>query len=78
MGRFIVDLICPEARLVIEVDGPIHSGQAAAKADAERDLWLEEREIFVLRVSNDEVVNDMSGVLKRIYAVAESRTVHSD
>jgi len=78
MGRFIVDLVCPEARLVVEVDGPIHTGQAAAKADAERDLWLEERGMFVLRVSNDEVVDDMSGVLKRIHAVADSRTVRSD
>src|SRR5271165_4513780 len=39
LGRFIVDLLVPELRLVVEIDGPYHEQRRAA--DARRDRVLE-------------------------------------
>jgi poly(A) polymerase len=62
IGRFIVDFYCPEAQLVVEVDGPVH--QAQTTADAERSALLEERGLRVLRFENARVSGDVDGVLE--------------
>ena len=65
VGRFVVDFFCAKARLVIEVDGPIHLQQRAY--DRERTAWLEEERGYrVIRFTNEEVMNDIEGVLQRI------------
>jgi 5-methyltetrahydrofolate--homocysteine methyltransferase len=64
VGPFVVDFYCIKARLVIEVDGPIHSQQAAE--DQERQDYLEGLGLTVLRFSNKEVLAGMPGVLERI------------
>ena len=68
---FIVDFYCHAARLVIELDGGIHAGQQAD--DGERDLVLGARGLQVLRVRNEEIVQDVDGVLERISMVARER-----
>ena len=65
---FIVDFYCHAAGLVVEVDGEIHQQQAAY--DAERDRILSERGLRVVRIENEEVRQDISGVLSRIAAHA--------
>jgi very-short-patch-repair endonuclease len=62
---FIVDFYCDRARLVVEVDGPIHHQQAGA--DQERDAILAAADLRVLRVTNDQVEHDIAGVLARIH-----------
>jgi very-short-patch-repair endonuclease len=65
VGRFIVDFFCAKAKLVVEVDGPIHKQQRAY--DKERTELLEtERGYHVIRFTNDEVLNDIESVLQRI------------
>ncbi len=67
VGRFIVDFFCAKAKLVIEVDGPIHKQQRAY--DRERTKILEvERGYRVIRFTNDEVLSDIESVLQRIRA----------
>ena len=66
---FIVDFYCHAAGLVVEVDGGIHAGQA--DCDVERDCVLAERGLRVLRVTNEDVRNDLSGVLGRILEACE-------
>jgi very-short-patch-repair endonuclease len=61
---FIVDFYCHAASLVVEVDGPVHDGQI--EYDVERDRVLAARELQVLRVSNEEVLQNLEGVLTRI------------
>src|SRR5687768_10277809 len=53
IGPYIVDYLCFEARLVIEIDGPIHAEQS--EYDAERDEHLSQLGYQVLRISADEV-----------------------
>jgi len=64
VGKFIVDFYCPSAKLVIEVDGGIHSQQQSY--DQARTEQLQTFGYRVLRFTNDEVINDLSNVLIRI------------
>ena len=65
-GQFVLDAFCVEHQLEVEVDGGVHADLAQAARDAERTKFLEERGIRVLRVSNEEVENNLDEVLKRI------------
>ena len=67
---FIVDFYCNRARLVIEVDGPIHQKQQAA--DAEREAILRARGLTILRFTNRQVMNDMPTVLQEIRGVLDA------
>ena len=64
IGPFIVDFVCLESRLVVEVDGGQHA--SAASGDAERTVWLESEGYRVLRFWNNEVLESTEGVLTRI------------
>jgi very-short-patch-repair endonuclease len=61
---YIADFWCNAHRLVIEVDGPYHAERQAE--DARRDEVMASYDITVLRVTNDEVLADLDGVLTRI------------
>jgi very-short-patch-repair endonuclease len=63
IGPYIVDLICRERRLIIEIDGGQH---AASKRDAIRDQWLRDRHYRVLRFWNNDVMQNIDGVLEMI------------
>jgi very-short-patch-repair endonuclease len=64
IGQFIVDFYCAKAKLVIEIDGPIHQYQP--EEDAVRQAYLESHDLKVLRFTNDTVLNSMDEVLKQI------------
>jgi very-short-patch-repair endonuclease len=66
IGRFLVDFYCAEARLVIEVDGGIHSSQQPE--DRERESELAERGLTVIRFTNDEIMRHRPSVNSRIAA----------
>jgi very-short-patch-repair endonuclease len=69
---FIADFYCHAARLVIEVDGKIHEQQA--EYDAERDKVLSARGLRLLRIKNEEVVQEIDRVLMLIYQVCCEET----
>ena len=64
VGSYIVDFICQEKRIVIEVDGGQHSPEN--KRDKERDKWLKGKGYKVLRFWNNEVLSNTEGVLEVI------------
>ena len=71
MGPYVVDFVCIECRLVIEVDGGQHAGSAA---DVRRDAWLKARGFSVLRFWNNEVMRELESVRERIrLAVIEAQ-----
>src|ERR1700721_450988 len=55
IGPFIVDFVCHEARLTIEVDGGQHFESENEKRDARRDRFLASKGYRVLRFSNHDV-----------------------
>ena len=63
IGDYIVDFVCFENKLIIEVDGGQHCERACDKT---RDVWLEERGYKVLRFWNNDILKNMDGVVKVI------------
>ncbi len=68
IGWFIADFLCPRKALIVEVDGDTHD---AAK-DRLRDDLLADRGFRVVRVTNDDVMTNMDGVLQHILAAVTS------
>ena len=64
IGPYIVDFLCFERRLVIEIDGGQHTSQAAY--DLDRTRWLEARGYHVLRFWNHQVLNELQAVKEAI------------
>ena len=64
MGSYIVDFVCVERRLIIELDGGQHAEQTAY--DQQRDAWLRNQGYTVLRFWNNEVMQELEGVLEKI------------
>jgi very-short-patch-repair endonuclease len=64
IGVYVVDFLCPEKRLIVELDGGQH--QERAGYDVVRDTWLESEGYIVLRYWNNEVMGNLEGVLEDI------------
>jgi very-short-patch-repair endonuclease len=62
LGRYIVDFICLEKRLIIEVDGGQYSEQVAY--DVERDIWLRDQGFNLLRFWNHDALKNIDGVIE--------------
>ncbi|MGY4261282.1 very-short-patch-repair endonuclease [Bradyrhizobium sp. USDA 4516] len=75
IGPYIVDFICRERRLVIEVDGGQH---ADSQPDALRDKWLVDHNYRVLRFWNNEVSSNLVGVLETILTALAEAPPHPD
>ena len=70
IGPYIVDFVCLERRIVIEVDGGQHFG---SEVDERRDAWLRDQNFRVLRFWNNDVLQNIEGVLEKILSfVTES------
>lgn len=61
IGPFVVDFLCVETSLIVELDG----GQHDVGRDAPRTLFLTERGYRVIRFWNNDVVENLEGVLDR-------------
>ncbi|PKN39326.1 MAG: DNA (cytosine-5-)-methyltransferase [Deltaproteobacteria bacterium HGW-Deltaproteobacteria-2] len=64
IDNYIVDFVCFEKRIVIEVDGGQHATQS--EDDIARDTYLRRQEFKVLRFWNNEVLQNINGVLEVI------------
>ncbi|PLP59002.1 hypothetical protein CYK37_10870 [Mesorhizobium loti] len=70
LDGYILDFVCFEARLIIEVDGSQH---ADSQRDAVRDRHFEEQGFRVLRFWNDEVEKNIDAVCSAILQAARGR-----
>jgi very-short-patch-repair endonuclease len=75
---YIVDFVCHEHRLIVELDGGIHNLPQVAARDVERDLWLTGRGYRVMRFLNEQAVSDTSGVVQMILARVSADTPTPD
>ena len=66
IGSFIVDFVCIEHRLVIEVDGSIHDLPAQQSYDARRQAYLEDLGYRVVRFTNHDVLQSIESVVESI------------
>ena len=64
IGPYVVDFACPSQKLAIEIDGGQHAMQQ--EADTARTAELGRRGYGVIRFWNNDVLDNLAGVLERI------------
>jgi very-short-patch-repair endonuclease len=74
LGTYVLDFVCLEPKLVVEVDGSQHLDQVAY--DAERSAWLMQHGFAVLRFWANDVLSDTDAVVSRIIEQL-NRVVHA-
>ena len=71
LGKYIVDFYSAEAKLVIELDGSQHFEKENIEKDEERTLFLEGYGLQVIRIPDNEVMHNFSGVCEYIDAAVK-------
>ena len=72
-GPYILDFLCSDARLAIEIDGEDHSRGDRAERDASRDAYFLRGGIYTMRVPAGDVLKDIDGVVRWIEGEAIAR-----
>jgi very-short-patch-repair endonuclease len=71
IGHFIVDFVCFERRVIVEVDGGQHAEQL--HYDQQRTRWLEAQGYRVLRYWNNDVLANTEAVVQAVLDAVEKR-----
>ncbi len=66
IGNFIADFACLQLKLVIELDGFTHTEPETIKRDNKKDKYLNSIGFKVLRFTDDEIWNNLNGVVSQI------------
>ena len=67
LDRFVIpDFYCHVKKLIIEVDGSVHNKLEVCCLDKEKELLLQKQWIAVLRLENDEIMNNIDVAMQKI------------
>jgi len=66
IGQYIVDFVCLEKFLVVEIDGLIHQLPDNKANDEERTKWLNEKGFKVIRFTNEEIISNTEKVIETL------------
>ncbi len=73
IGKYIVDFYCPEKKLTIELDGEVHIHPGQRSKDMDRESFLYQQGIEVLRFENkivfenpEMIINEILGKAKKV------------
>ena len=66
LGRYIVDFYCASAKIVVELDGSQHYDPAETAKDEARTAFLMQYGLTVLRIPNNEILQNFQGVCEHI------------
>ena len=72
VGDYIVDFLCPEKRVIVEIDGGQHNEESNINADNERTLYLESQGYKIIRFWNNEIYENIEGVCERLRIVLDN------
>jgi len=67
LGRYIVDFVCLDSRLIVEVDGDSHGDDRREALDTQRTAASQKLGFRVLRFWNDYVVTDLDNATETIF-----------
>jgi very-short-patch-repair endonuclease len=73
INRFIADFYCHLLKLVIEVDGGIHSLPENKDYDIQRSYEIEKWNIEIIRFTNDQVFSNKKLIIDKLYEVCKRR-----
>jgi very-short-patch-repair endonuclease len=66
-GCYIVDFMCLRSRLIVEVDGAQHGFESHVGRDKRRDRYFADRGFRTLRFWNNEINENLDGVVETIW-----------
>ncbi|MBU0646403.1 endonuclease domain-containing protein [Patescibacteria group bacterium] len=66
IGDYIADFYCPEAKLVIELDGDSHFEESGIQHDKIRTQQIEQNQIKIIRFNNTDIRDSIEGVIDTI------------
>jgi len=70
VGPYVIDFYCPALKLAVEIDGDSHFIGNAVEDDKRRQAFIEAFGIRFLRFTNQDVYDNLEGVLESIIRVA--------
>jgi very-short-patch-repair endonuclease len=73
LGNYIVDFVCLDRRVIVELDGGQHNEASHKKYDARRDAWLRNQGFEVLRFWNTDVFLEWEGMADAIWRALHRR-----
>ena len=71
IGQYIVDFICREKKIIIEIDGGQHNEKQNIEYDNKRTEYLNSEGYQVVRFWNNEIDGNIGGVYERLKLVFE-------
>ena len=71
VGPYVLDFYAPKHRLGVEIDGGQHAESDQTAYDENRTAYLGQYQISVLRFWNNDVLNNVAGVVEQITAAVE-------
>lgn len=76
IDAYITDFIALQEKLIVEVDGGYHENEEQKLYDQNRSKVLEEIGFNIIRFTNEEVINDINNVLKKIQQELQKNKAH--
>ncbi len=73
VGNYIVDFVCLERRVILELDGGQHNESNQKSYDERRDPWLQQQGFAVLRFWNSDVFTEWEAMADGIWNVLQAR-----
>ncbi len=71
VNPYVVDFYCAQKNLVIEIDGDVHATEEQRTHDKNRENYLKNKGLSILRVTTHEINQNLNGVLEQIYNTLE-------
>ena len=72
IGNYVVDFVCKENKMIIEIDGGQHNTPEGILADENRTKYLQSVGYKILRFWNNEIDNNIEGVYQKIIEQIEN------
>lgn len=66
VSNYILDFYCPQRKLALEIDGGQHTLDEVELKDQKRTVYLKSKGIKVLRFWNNEVFENIDGIIEKI------------
>ena len=67
-GPYILDFLSVKVRIAVEVDGSQHYSREGLERDIERDMFVGNHGVHVLRFTDVEVLQNLNGVMEKIHS----------
>lgn len=74
LGTYVIDFVSLEKKLIVEIDGGQHNEDLNAEKDQIRTVWLNSQGFRVIRFWNNEVLDNLEGVLFQRQSILEIDT----